>query len=334
MKKHVLSVITAIALAVSLSYAAYAGPALVSKGSSGDVVAEVQQFLKDKGYLSGAVDGIFGNGTFEAVSAFQRDNGLEVTGEVDGETYRVLTSDAQQPGGQADNEGVSPTVDETPSEGLTEASEAEPSMEMVSHPNAVILESDSDIEITKAGFSVDNGMLYCAVVLHNSSDKTAIEFPDFRYTARDADGGILGTQEQVLNIIYPGQDYVWAGIGCDLSGMPATVEFEVVDPEEYNIKDASMLEHPEYIPLVVSNSNCSKDEFLGYKFVGEVYNPNDYDLSSVIVNVVLKDTSGAIVGGELTFIDNVKAGKSVPFELSLMNNIQFSGYELYANSWM
>ena len=53
---------------------------LVKQGSTGAEVKKVQQKLKNWGYYTGAVDGIFGPKTKEAVMYFQRKNGLTVDG--------------------------------------------------------------------------------------------------------------------------------------------------------------------------------------------------------------------------------------------------------------
>lgn len=334
MKRAFLSFVLILTLVLSLGIVAYADWSPLSKGDYGDAVLEVQQMLKDYGYLAGSVDGVFGNGTFEAVSAFQRDNGLEVTGVVGEATYNALLAYVKSPGQKADNDGVTPTVDKAVSDSPVEENAEIAVQKTISHPGAVIIESDCDLEITKAGFSTDNGYLFYAVIMHNNSKDKAIQFPSYRFTARGGDNSILGTGDQVLNIIYPGQDYVWGGLGCDISGEPNTVEFEVVDPDDYNIISLSQLDHPEYTPLVVENTSCKEDSILGDTFVGEVYNPNDYDLDMVGVIVLLKDASGTIIGGEMSFIDSVKAGRSVPFEVNGMSNAQYANYEIYANSWM
>ncbi len=55
--------------------------AVLSKyGSRGEEVRQIQTKLKDAGYYTGAVDGIFGAKTRDAVKAFQRDCGLTVDG--------------------------------------------------------------------------------------------------------------------------------------------------------------------------------------------------------------------------------------------------------------
>lgn len=66
------------------------GARTLEKGSRGDDVKAVQNGLKKLGLLSGAADGIFGNGTANAVAAFQRREGLTPSGRVDQATVTAL----------------------------------------------------------------------------------------------------------------------------------------------------------------------------------------------------------------------------------------------------
>lgn len=59
-------------------------------GSRGDTVSEVQRRLKQWGYYDGAVDGIYGSGTSQAVKEFQRKNGLTADGVVGDSTAAAL----------------------------------------------------------------------------------------------------------------------------------------------------------------------------------------------------------------------------------------------------
>ena len=72
--------------AIELSYEA----AVLRQGSTGSEVKEVQRRLKQWGYYSGSVDGIFGSGTKKAVIAFQKKNGLTADGVVGKATYAAL----------------------------------------------------------------------------------------------------------------------------------------------------------------------------------------------------------------------------------------------------
>ena len=59
-----------------------ADAAVVAWGDKGDQVTLIQQKLKQYGYFSGTVDGVFGKQTYDAVVWFQRKNGLKVDGAV------------------------------------------------------------------------------------------------------------------------------------------------------------------------------------------------------------------------------------------------------------
>ncbi|MCI8500563.1 MAG: spore cortex-lytic enzyme [Clostridia bacterium] len=64
--------------------------AVLRQGSKGGEVKEVQRRLKQWGYYSGSVDGVFGSGTKKAVIAFQKKNGLTADGVVGKATYKAL----------------------------------------------------------------------------------------------------------------------------------------------------------------------------------------------------------------------------------------------------
>lgn len=63
---------------------------VLRQGSSGSLVKTVQQKLKNWGYYTGAVDGIFGAKTKTAVVYFQRKNNLTADGIVGSATYKAL----------------------------------------------------------------------------------------------------------------------------------------------------------------------------------------------------------------------------------------------------
>lgn len=51
---------------------------------------EIQQKLKNLGYYNGAIDGVLGEGSIQAIKKFQRDNGLTVDGIVGAKTAAKL----------------------------------------------------------------------------------------------------------------------------------------------------------------------------------------------------------------------------------------------------
>lgn len=64
--------------------------AVLKQGSRGTQVKTLQTKLKNWGYYTGAVDGIYGRKTVEAVKYFQRRNGLTVDGVVGNKTAAAL----------------------------------------------------------------------------------------------------------------------------------------------------------------------------------------------------------------------------------------------------
>ena len=69
---------------------AQADLAAVAWGDKGAQVTLIQQKLKQYGYFSGTVDGIFGQDTYNAVTYFQRKNGLTADGVVGKSTAAAL----------------------------------------------------------------------------------------------------------------------------------------------------------------------------------------------------------------------------------------------------
>lgn len=67
-----------------------ANAVVVAWGDKGDQVTLIQQKLKQYGYFSGTVDGVFGKQTYDAVVWFQRKNGLKVDGAVGESTAAAL----------------------------------------------------------------------------------------------------------------------------------------------------------------------------------------------------------------------------------------------------
>lgn len=66
----------------------------MEKGSDGDAVKWLQRCLKQLGYLSGSVDGDYGNQTEKAIQSFQADHGFEQSGVADAQTLRILCDEA------------------------------------------------------------------------------------------------------------------------------------------------------------------------------------------------------------------------------------------------
>ncbi|WP_312643958.1 spore cortex-lytic enzyme [Hydrogenoanaerobacterium sp.] len=82
--------------------------ALSRVGSRGNEVRQIQTKLKQWGYMTGAVDGIFGPQTEKGVRYFQQKNGLNVDGIAGPQTLRAMgiSSSSGSSGGSTSSGGV------------------------------------------------------------------------------------------------------------------------------------------------------------------------------------------------------------------------------------
>lgn len=87
LKKYVR--ITALLITVIICFGISVS-GLSKMGSQGEEVKNIQTVLKQKGYYTGNVDGIYGTITKNAVIRFQRDNGLAADGIVGPQTLKAL----------------------------------------------------------------------------------------------------------------------------------------------------------------------------------------------------------------------------------------------------
>ena len=118
-------------LIYSLAASAAVLPAMAQTGASAEgaepmrlaqaervSITGLQEMLNQLGYGAGPVDGVMGSGTRSAIMAYQRDQGLPVTGEADAQLYRHLYETYTEAAAQAGTDA--PAVEPEPAPELTE----------------------------------------------------------------------------------------------------------------------------------------------------------------------------------------------------------------------
>ena len=131
MLKRILAVI--LILSFLFSFAASGEAATykrLQKGSRGDEVRALQTELKNQGYYSGKVDGIYGKATVKAVREFQERNGLKADGIAGQQTQEKLYAlrDASDPAEKPESRQWGP-VKNNQTESETETAQAHPAAE-------------------------------------------------------------------------------------------------------------------------------------------------------------------------------------------------------------
>ncbi len=279
----------------------------IKNGDQGDNVVEIQRVLIEEGYLEGEADGLFGNGTEAAVSAYQSANGLEPTGIVDEDTYKTLLSNRDS---------------------NSEAASAE---KKYGKPldSVKIIESNCDLEIADAGYTEIDEFLYISVIVHNNSTDKAFNSPEVQVNAKDEGDALLGSGIVYLSTVFPGMDTVFAGMICDVSDHPAIVEFNIVPPQEYNTHTVAPDDKG---PIIVAEGvNKETGPFQKTIFTGEAYNTTtDYDVDSASVYILFRNEQGSLIGGDLTYADGLSGGSKVPFEISVLDEYLTDDYAVYA----
>lgn len=175
----------------------------------------------------------------------------------------------------------------------------------------------------------DSMYVQYAFTLTNPNPATAGQFPRIRVTARDKDGKILGTNEDVLNEIGPGQTIAWTS-QIDVTGKPRTLDIDYVSTD-WMVGDRSPSDYPTW-----PSSNVSfADDGYAYKVTGEISNPYPETIDSARVTVLLRDRRGAIVGAGQTYPDGLEPSTPVPFETDAWVNegAKPRTAEVYAGKW-
>ena len=198
--------------------------------------------------------------------------------------------------------------------------------------DAAALESDGMVTVREAGFQVKNGKwLYYSFVAHNNLTDKAIKYPEFKIVVRDAEGGLISSDSQVLNTLYPGQDVMYGNMGMSVEGEePANIEIEFVEPsDDWHVIDPSETDYPGYMPIEVDSARLKKDG----NIVGEFTNPNSFDIDQVAVTVLFRDADGKLLSGNTTYVNGVKAGKSTAFEIRADKELATDNYEVFVQPW-
>ena len=193
----------------------------------------------------------------------------------------------------------------------------------------VTMRGNDYLDIKEFAWYISGDYLHCVIVMHNTNSKYAIEYPEFRVTAYNAENKVMGTEEQVLSLIYPNQEFVYNYMLFEVDEEPSKIKVNLLEPKEYNITATSKLDYETYEQMAGQNISIMDD-----LVTGEIYNPNDYDVESAVVTVVFRNDDCAIIYAEETYVDQIYANDSVPFEVDIYTDIELpEECEVYAYFW-
>lgn len=156
----------------------------------------------------------------------------------------------------------------------------------------------------------DDSYLKWAAIIENPNQDAYGLFPTITITARDENGAVVGTEDQVLQELPPGTKIAWAG-QLTVTKPPKTVEIVPLKVEWRNTETKAA----DYLAFQTDKINISSQAKNSYKVTGDVKNPYDKEIDQLAVVVLLRSEDGKLLGGGTGFVDTLSAKASRPFSV-------------------
>ncbi|WP_288439372.1 serine/threonine-protein kinase [uncultured Bifidobacterium sp.] len=245
-------------------------------------------------------------------------------------------SDGGAANGTSQNAGSRPDPstddDSDPVDSGTGSSTRDPAGDGAAHGNA---EYGNPLELVETGWSADeSGYVHYAFGLRNTSDSLCIQLPAVEITGRGEDGSVLFSETLIMANAFAGETvYFGSEIGNGNGIVPATVDFTVLEPDDYSYVNSS-----ESASFKADNLSAAPDGYGGEIFSGEISVVKDSarvreQSSMLAVSLVLRDDAGAIVYGYSTFVDWPSEGGSRPFSMDVIDPPAYDSFEVHVQPW-
>ncbi|WP_346682564.1 serine/threonine-protein kinase [Bifidobacterium pullorum] len=196
-------------------------------------------------------------------------------------------------------------------------------------------EYGNPLELVETGWSADeSGYVHYAFGLRNTSDSVCIQLPSVEITGRGEDGSVLFSETLIMANAFAGETvYFGSEIGNGNGIVPATVDFTVLEPDDYSYVNSS-----ESASFKADNLSAAPDGYGGEIFSGEISVAKDSarvreQSSQLNVSLVLRDDAGAIIYGFDTYVDWPPEGGSRPFSMDVFDPPAYDSFEVYAQPW-
>lgn len=204
-----------------------------------------------------------------------------------------------------------------------------------SNNSATTLETASktisnEVELVDSGYTIstDGEFVQWGAIIKNTDDKAIYMFTKIIITAYDKEGGVVATDDQVMNVIAPGETQAF-GSFLDTNGeVPDKVEFSIESGNKVTASD----EHIASSEFEIIGAKDRKDEYGDTAFTGKVKNNSAKNCSSAVISIILKKDN-KIVCGTTGFVDNINAGQEKAFDISDYNLPDYDSYEIVVIDW-
>ena len=190
-----------------------------------------------------------------------------------------------------------------------------------SEPEAVeadATEERQDLVIDESGYYIDEfGSGHYAVIISNPNSSWAAEAISLDVTSKDAAGNIVGTTQSGTTLLFPSGKTAICGRTFDAVA-PETLEFSV-SVRSTGWTEMSEPTQDEFNSVFhVDGLNEVAGSYGQTSFTGELVNETEGTFSLPSVHVVMRDESGAVVGGCFGYVGSsseIAGGQTVAFSI-------------------
>ena len=178
------------------------------------------------------------------------------------------------------------------------------------------------LKLVEQGWGISEQVGY-GVVVENPDSTKGMEGAQYNAAAYAEDGTVIAVDTGYFGLILPGSNSARGGVmylSSD-SPLPSRVEVQVFPGRlvEVDSKKAFILDEVNYVP----------GQF-GAKITGKITNPYDEVVENVGINAILRDASGAIIGGGSGFSETIPANGTAAVEVSVSGG-EAAMAELFGN---
>lgn len=183
------------------------------------------------------------------------------------------------------------------------------------------------LSITESGWSVGHsGYVHCGIALKNPNNNLEADRTEIHITGKSESGSIVFNTSETIAGIFPGET-IYCGLQVGNGKKPAKVEFSLGEPK-WSKTD----------PLgdnifSISNTSEINTSTNGFSFTGELTSNRQIDPSiihKIALDLITRDSSGAINYGANLYVDVPAQGSPTPFEIDANDVPEHASFEVHA----
>lgn len=190
--------------------------------------------------------------------------------------------------------------------------------------------AESAYILDQSPYEPDKVYVQWVAVIRNPNAEFFGVFPAISITARDAQGNVLGTEDQVLHQLPPGKTIAFGG-QITASARPEKIEISPTKVEWHRTKTTPA----DYPPFETQKVTLKSNGQLGFTITGEIMNPYKKNVEQLAVTALFRDETGRLTGGWQTFVESVPANGTRPFQINALTAPQnVAKVEVLASTWL